>query len=374
MKPALSFFSGGTALRALSRHMARRGIPSAHFISTFDSGGSSAALRKAFAMPAVGDMRNRLLALSRAPESVLAFCNYRLPQNRPRSDLLRQLARIASPVNEAFTLMPVQTARVFQDALAVFLARMGDAFEPAGASIGNLIITGLYFRHKRDFGPALALLHSVLETRGDVLPITSANAHLAARLADGSLTVGQHLFSRLGAPVRKLFLTVHESGRAPRWDDSCCRPPITPEILPRIAQSRVICYPPGSFFSSVLANLLTRGAGEAIAASVGAKVFVPNSGHDPEAASLTVAQQAELILQTLLADAPRASRRELLQYVVIDSLHGRYPGGLGPAVLAALQQLGLVVIDRPVVREANPGEHVPEELLAVLLGLAGACA
>lgn len=75
-------FTGGTALRDLSRQLIHYTHNSVHLVTPFDSGGSSAALRRSFAMPAVGDIRNRLLALADSavvPAAVMAFCASRLP-------------------------------------------------------------------------------------------------------------------------------------------------------------------------------------------------------------------------------------------------------------------------------------------------------
>src|SRR5690606_34394834 len=62
--PRLLFFSGGTALRAISETLTGYTHNSIHLITPFDSGGSSAKLRDAFDMLAVGDLRNRLMALA----------------------------------------------------------------------------------------------------------------------------------------------------------------------------------------------------------------------------------------------------------------------------------------------------------------------
>ena len=62
--PKILFFSGGSALKKLSQHLIHYTHNSIHLITPFDSGGSSAVLRKAFAMIAVGDLRNRLMALA----------------------------------------------------------------------------------------------------------------------------------------------------------------------------------------------------------------------------------------------------------------------------------------------------------------------
>ena len=48
--PCVVFFSGGTALTGISRELKRYSHNSIHLVTPFDSGGSSAKLRKAFAM------------------------------------------------------------------------------------------------------------------------------------------------------------------------------------------------------------------------------------------------------------------------------------------------------------------------------------
>ena len=62
--PRILFFSGGTAMRGLSRKLKRYTHNSTHLITPFDSGGSSAKLRDAFDMLSIGDIRNRLVALA----------------------------------------------------------------------------------------------------------------------------------------------------------------------------------------------------------------------------------------------------------------------------------------------------------------------
>jgi 2-phospho-L-lactate transferase/gluconeogenesis factor (CofD/UPF0052 family) len=61
-------------------------------ITPFDSGGSSAEIRKAFKMLAVGDLRNRLMALADQsvkgnPEIFLLF-SYRFDANATQAELL----------------------------------------------------------------------------------------------------------------------------------------------------------------------------------------------------------------------------------------------------------------------------------------------
>ncbi|MFW5735662.1 MAG: 2-phospho-L-lactate transferase CofD family protein, partial [Oceanidesulfovibrio sp.] len=93
--PRVLFFSGGTALRDFSRRLVRYTHNSIHIITPFDSGGSSAELRRAFNMIAVGDVRNRLMALSdRLPGADPAIFNlfaYRLPKDESQETLREML-------------------------------------------------------------------------------------------------------------------------------------------------------------------------------------------------------------------------------------------------------------------------------------------
>ncbi len=214
--PRLVFFTGGTALRDLSRQLTRYTHNSVHLITPFDSGGSSAALRRAFAMPAVGDIRNRLLALADSelvPQSVLEFCARRLPARGNAEALRADLRALGAREHPLWAAMPEIFSGALRLHLRFFLERMPRDFDPHLASLGNLLLAGGYLHHKRNFGPVLAFFSRLLQVRGVVLPIVGESLHLAAELDDGSRLVGQHRFKELTRPVRRLFLTVHEPER-----------------------------------------------------------------------------------------------------------------------------------------------------------------
>ncbi|WP_291302084.1 2-phospho-L-lactate transferase CofD family protein [Desulfovibrio sp. MES5] len=397
--PRLTFFTGGTALRALSRELTRHTHNSVHLITTFDSGGSSAVLRRAFAMPAVGDIRNRLLALADCavvPAAVLDFCACRLPAEdeelsedvasilgaatscsgkKASADFLRRhLVSMGRAGHRVWKSMP----GVFADALRLhlnfFLSRMPVDFDPYRACFGNLLLAGGYLHHKRNFDPVLAFFSRLLQTRGVVRPIVRESLHLAAELDDGSVLVGQHLFRTLARPVRRIFLTVHEPERLNERDclelpATPCRPPLAPAAGVYLSSAGAICYPMGSFYTSVLANLLPQGVGSTVAEADCPKIFIPNSGSDAELLGLSVAGQAAMILRHLRQDAPEAPTDRLLHHVLIDSRHGRYEGGLGDEVRKSISDMGLTIVDRHIVCENNPQYHEPELTARALLDL-----
>lgn len=380
--PRLVFFTGGTALRGLSRELTGYTHNSVHLVTPFDSGGSSAALRRAFAMPAVGDIRNRMLALADSgtvPARVLEFCAERLPEknsnNADAASLRRDLQSMGAAAHAVWKDIPPLFADALRLHLNFFLQRMPEDFDPFRACLGNLVLAGGYLHHKRAFGPVLAFFSILLQARGIVLPIVNESLHLGAELEDGSVVIGQHYFRSLNKPVRRLFLTVHEPDRArfsalaPSPEQTPCRPPLAPAAVTYLRSAGAICYPMGSFYTSVLANLLPQGVGRNVSAAQCPKIFIPNSGTDVELHGLTVAGQAAMILRHLREDAPDMPTENLLHYVLVDSRNGRYEGSLGKDERNALADLGVRLVEKPLVSENDPQTHVPELTAKALLEL-----
>ncbi|MBD5608534.1 MAG: GAK system CofD-like protein [Desulfovibrio sp.] len=363
------FFSGGTALRRLARALATDLPNTVHLVTTFDSGGSSAILRKTFAIPAVGDIRNRLLSLadpSFATPEIINLCDFRIPTNISFEEARAELSSFSGFSRERWRDIPDAARDVLSRCLRFFFQRMPGDFEARGANLGNLCIAGAYLEFNRDFISAINLFAKVLRARGTVLPITSANLHLGARLKNGSTIVGQHLFKKLPAPVASLFLTVHESVASLESEPIDCFPAVFPESEDFIRRAKVVVYPMGSFYSSIVANLVPQGVGRAVAETEAAKIFIPNTGYDPELQGLTIPEQVEVILDTLRKEAPEAPVGKLLGYVLIDKKRGAYPGSFTSRMEDKLREMGIRSIDREMVYENDPGKHDPEAVLNVL--------
>src|SRR3954466_10320020 len=92
--PRILFLSGGSALRPLCRVLKQYTHNSVHLITAFDSGGSSAKLRQSFAMPAIGDLRNRIVALAdesvRGNPQIYRLFAHRLPGASSRAQLAEE--------------------------------------------------------------------------------------------------------------------------------------------------------------------------------------------------------------------------------------------------------------------------------------------
>jgi CofD-related protein of GAK system len=407
--PRIVFFTGGTALKALSHALTRHTHNSVHLVTPFDSGGSTAVLRRYIRMPAVGDLRNRLLALADpavASPALVALCDLRLADAGEHDTLMQRLYALASERDPAWRGIDPLVADVLRLHLRWFLEFAPPGFDPHGACLGNLLLAGGYLRHGGGLGPVVHLFSRLLRVRGAVVPIVDDDLHLAAELADGSVLLGQHRITGKGTPgiatpVRRLFLTRTRpnggdggegregGGRARNADPaslSASAPgapaPVEAEVAVaeaaarHISRAELICFPMGSFYTSVLANLLPRGVGRAVAEADCPKVYVANSGTDPEQLGLSVADCAAALLAALRRDAgldmPAA---RLLGTVVVDARNGVYPGGIDREGLRAL---GVDLLDAPVVRTqlegaqavATAGRHDADAVADLLLRLA----
>ncbi|MFH1913784.1 MAG: GAK system CofD-like protein [Pseudomonadota bacterium] len=368
--PRLLFFSGGSALRETSRRLIRHTRNSVHVITPFDSGGSSAVLRRAFGMPAVGDIRNRLMALADLDEpgvrELFALFTCRLSQRESGPALRTELERMAGGAHVLAALVPEPARGRVTGWLGEFLAAMPDDFDLRGASVGNLALTARWLAHGRRLAPAIDDVARLVGARGLVRPVVEGDLHLAAGLADGTVLVGQHRLTGKGgapiaSPVDRIWLTGSPDDPAP------VTVALGDEVAGLVAGADLICYPVGSFFTSVVANLLPHGVGRAVAACSGPKVFVPNPGGDPELFGQTVAGQVHLLRRTLAdsgAPAGRGGAGSVLDHILVDG-RADYPGGLDRAALTAA---GLRVIDTPLLGD-EPGCFDPDRLAEALLAL-----
>lgn len=374
--PRVLFFSGGSALRRTSEELVYYTHNSIHVITPVDSGGSSAVLRDAFRMPAIGDIRNRLMALADRgltgnPEIFRLFA-YRLPADVPTGDLEEELAHMAAGRHSLVQRVPDPMRKIIRNFLQYFIDIMpgGDAaapFDLRGASIGNLVLTAGYLMNRRHFDPAIFIFSKLVNVRGIVRPIANADLHLVAHLENGDTLVGQHLLTGKEVPpiaskVASVYLSESQRQPAPTPLE------IQDKMKALIRSADLICYPMGSYYSSLLANLLLSGVADAIRRNPCPKVFIPNTGHDPELYGHSLQSQVDTLLQTLRTNAPASVEDgELLQYILMDASSGNYPGDLDHMALA---RRGIAMINcRLVSMRSQP--YIDEKMLVpVLLSLA----
>ena len=172
--------------------------------------------------------------------------------------------------------VPDPMRKIIRNHLLSFIDSMPKTFDLRGASLGNLILTAGYLNNRRLFDPVIFTFSQLVKDSGTVRPVVNKYRHLVAELVSGERIVAQHrLTGKEAAPiasaVRCLYLAKNKSDPAP--EDVAIRP----KMRDLIRSSELICYPVGSFYSSLIANLLPRGVGRAVAGVNCPKIYIPNT-------------------------------------------------------------------------------------------------
>ncbi len=239
--PRIVAIGGGTGLSTLLRGLKEHTSNLTAVVTVADDGGSSGVLRTELGIPAVGDIRNCIVALADAEPLMGRLLQYRFPVAGPvpRPDG-------AAPPGRALEMMP---------------GGLG------GHAIGNLLLAALVELEAGDFEEAVREMNRVLAVRGRVVPATATALTLHARLADGTEIEGQSRVA-LAQTVDRVWVTPGDI--APTGD-----------ALRAIGDAELIVIGPGSLFTSLLPALVVHGIREAIAASGAMVVFVCNVATQP---------------------------------------------------------------------------------------------
>ncbi len=192
-------------------------------VSMTDSGGSSRRLMDEFGRPLpLGDLRQALVALSRSSKLWGDIFNYRFPDTQNGSI--------------------------------------------GGHSLGNLILHALQDQNDGDLLAALEDAEELLNTAGQVIPVTLATATLCAELSNGTLVCGETSIDRPVdrpvLPIARVFLD--PSVRATRRAQKA------------LERADKILIGPGDLFTSIVPCLLVEGIADAIRACDGEIVYICN--------------------------------------------------------------------------------------------------
>lgn len=374
--PKVLFFSGGSALRRFSEVLTNYTHNSIHLVTPFDSGGSSAELRRVFSMPAVGDLRARLLSLAdnsvTGHPEVAALFSHRLVEHQQSKEqekavLEYRLQTLVSAKHPLLKAIAEPMRSLIQSYIAAFYRHMPEDFNLAGASVGNLILTGGYLIHNRSLDPIAFLFGQLIKTRGTVRTTTDADLQLEVLLENGRSIIGQHGFTGketagIDSPIKAIKL----SGEADDIDTQDASR-VCKETRMLIESAELLVFPPGSFYSSVIANLLPEGVSKALNRNLAPKVYVPSLGTDLETLGMTLVDQVR-VLNHHLSSQPqmRSSSQSSLDFMLFDSRLLR----VTPEQVEAINEMGVQIIDTDLAMKKVESHHYDDIKLAeALMGL-----
>jgi CofD-related protein of GAK system len=336
---------------------------SVHLITAFDSGGSSAQLRRAFGMPAIGDLRSRIVALAdesvRGNPQIYRLFAHRLSNTAAQSELEIELSALVSRKHDLVEAIPEPMRRIVRTHLGFFAERMPRDFDLRGANLGNLLLAGGYLSHGRDLESVLFLFSKLLEVRGVVRPIVDDDLHLCADLEDGTQVLGQHRLT--GKEVAPLASRVSELYLVQGLDTPLRASTVVGErVRGSIEAADLICFPMGSFYSSVLANLLPEGVGRAIAAASAPRVYVPNTGRDPEQYGMSLADSLAQLVRYVRRDAGAdVPLGRIVNLVLLDREARNYAMEVD---VERLERMGVQVVSLDLVTESSHPQIHPQRL------------
>ena len=262
-------FASLSALRRVTRDLTA-------VVTVADDGGSSGVLRAELGIPAVGDIRNCVVALADSEPLMGRLLQYRFPGTGP--------ATAAAP-DPGKPSAADAAAAVVDGPFAAAEAGLG------GHAVGNLLLAALVQLEGGDFEQGVREMNRVLAVRGSVVPATGTVLTMHARLEDGTEIEGQSRIAK-ESRVDRVWVTPPD-----------VRP--TADALRAIEDAELIVLGPGSLFTSLLPALLVPGIREAIAASGALVVFACNVATQPgETAGFDLADHVDALARHGAAHLP----------------------------------------------------------------------
>ncbi len=227
---------GGTGMPVLLRGLKVYPIDLSAIATVADDGGSSGRLRTEMSMPAPGDIRNVIAAMSEVEPMLLKLFQHRFENGNGLS----------------------------------------------GHSMGNLLLAAMT-SVTGDFYNGIKEISRVLNVKGNVYPIANQNMVLHAEMEDGEIVVGESQIPLANKQIRRVFLQPD---------------PVLPlpDAMHAIKQADLVVIAPGSLYTSTMPNLVVPQIGDALRQTKGKVVYVCNvMSQEGETTNYTAADHIQAI-------------------------------------------------------------------------------
>ncbi|MDW8066476.1 MAG: YvcK family protein [Aquificaceae bacterium] len=213
-----------TLLRGLKERVGREIEDLSAIVTVADSGGSTGRLRKVYNMPAPGDIRNCIVALSESEDIMRELFQYRFK---------------------------------------------GEELE--GHAFGNLFLVALT-EITGSFLQAINIASQILRTKGEIIPATLESIQLCASFSDGNTICGEESITEYGKSdgvrIEKIWIEP-EGAKAPI------------DAVAKVESADVIVFGPGSLYTSIIPNLLIQDIRDSVLRSQALRIFVVNAMTQP---------------------------------------------------------------------------------------------
>ncbi|QDP41236.1 gluconeogenesis factor YvcK family protein [Radiobacillus deserti] len=235
-QPSIVVVGGGTGMPVLLRGLKDYPIDLSAIVTVADDGGSSGRLRTEMAIPAPGDIRNVIAALSDVEPMLLDLFQHRFKNGNGLS----------------------------------------------GHSMGNLLLAAMT-SVTGDFYNGIKEISRVLNVKGKIYPIANQNMYLHAEMEDGQIIYGESNIPLANKKIKRVFLSPE---------------PVMPlpEAVSAVTNADLVVIAPGSLFTSTLPNLIVPQIGDALRHTKGKVVYVCNvMTQEGETTGFTAADHVQAI-------------------------------------------------------------------------------
>lgn len=215
-KKNIVVLGGGTGMPVLLRGLKEYPINLSAIVTVADDGGSSGRLRTEMSIPAPGDIRNVIAAMSEVEPMLLKLFQHR-----------------------------------FQNGNGL-----------TGHSMGNLLLAAMT-SVTGDFYNGIKEISRVLNVKGNIYPIANQNMFLHAEMEDGEIIAGESNIPLANKPIKRVFLQPD---------------PVLPlpDAMHAIEQADLVVIAPGSLYTSTMPNLVVPEIGDALRQTKAKVVYVCN--------------------------------------------------------------------------------------------------
>ncbi|WP_284141108.1 MULTISPECIES: YvcK family protein [unclassified Virgibacillus] len=215
-EPRVVVIGGGTGMPVLLRGLKHLPVHLTALVTVADDGGSTGRLRSEMDIPAPGDIRNVIAALSDVEPMLVELFQHRFSSGNGLS----------------------------------------------GHSMGNLLLAAMT-SITGDFYTGIKEISRVLNVKGDILPISNEMISLHAEMEDGTIVSGESNIPLANKQIKRVFL----------------RPePVQPlpNAIQAINEADLVVISPGSLYTSILPNLIIPGIDAAIRQTKAKVIYVCN--------------------------------------------------------------------------------------------------
>lgn len=311
-EPKIVVIGGGSGISVVLRGLKYLPVDLTAIVTVADDGGSSGFLRKEFDMPAPGDLRNVMVALSNV-----------------------------EPLTEE-----------------VFQYRFKEDSFIGGHSLGNLLIIAMK-ELTGDIKTAVDRLRKLFNIKGKILPATTEKVILMAEKENGKIIEGESHIPVIGEKIKRVYYK--DEVEAPE------------ENLKALEEADLIIFGIGSLYTSIIPNLLLKGIKESLKKSKAKKIYICNAMQQPgETEGYTVSDHIKAINDNIgegVIDSVIVDPRDIPQDILV-----RYKNMNSDKVeldREKIKEYNVNLIERDILEIDPKGmvRHHPYKLSAIIYSL-----